>query len=173
MGLHDLRSNLSIIPQDSVMFSGSVRRNLDPVGVCKDDQLYEVLKKVHLHTEISGRDGKLDHVVEEGGSNFSMGQKQLICIARALLRDTKIMLLDEATANVDSQTDALIQATIQKEFADRTVLTIAHRLETIMDCDRIMVMQDGLVAEIGTPTNLQEQRGVFYELLQHADRNKE
>jgi len=155
LGLHDLRTKLTIIPQDPVLFSGDLRFNLDPTGENDDAELWRALELSHLKDHVEKNlTGGLDHIVTEGGSNFSVGQRQLICLARALLRKTKILILDEATAAVDLQTDQLIQRTIKEEFSDCTVLTVAHRLKTIMECDRIAVLSDGKLKEVGRPEDL-------------------
>ncbi|KAL5284718.1 ABCC4.2 family protein [Megaselia abdita] len=154
LGLHDIRSKISIIPQEPVLFSGTLRYNLDPFGTKSDDDLWRALNDVQLKTYISSYGEGLDFRILDGGSNFSVGQRQLICLARAILRNNRILILDEATANIDSETDMLIQKSIKTKFEKCTVLTIAHRLHTVMDYDRILVIDSGKVAEIGPPHEL-------------------
>ena len=154
LGLSDLRSNLAIIPQSPVIFSGTVRYNLDPFNRSTEEQLWQALEAVQLKNLVSGLKHGLESELAEFGSNISVGEGQLLCVARALLKPSRILFVDEATANVDSKTDALIQKVIREKFADRTVLTIAHRLATILDYDRVVVMAAGRVAEVGTPAEL-------------------
>ncbi|XP_055612034.1 probable multidrug resistance-associated protein lethal(2)03659 [Uranotaenia lowii] len=154
MGLHDLRAKLSIIPQEPVLFSGTLRYNLDPFDEYPDEKLWRALKEVKLEDAIHELPSGLSSKINEGGSNFSVGQRQLVCLARAILRENKILVMDEATANVDPQTDKLIQATIREKFNECTVLTIAHRLNTVMDSDKVLVMDAGRCIEFGTPYEL-------------------
>ena len=169
IGLHDLRKQITIIPQDPVIFSGSIRRNLDPFDEYTDDQLWKSLTQSHLSSYVSSKDEGLEHVITEGGENLSVGQRQLLCLARALLRKTKILVLDEATAAVDLETDDLIQNTISTEFHDCTIFTIAHRLNTIMDYDKIMVLEDGKIAEFDNVSNLMSStNGIFYSMAKES-----
>ncbi|XP_076650867.1 ATP-binding cassette sub-family C member 4 isoform X2 [Halictus rubicundus] len=165
IGLHDLRKKISIIPQEPILFSATLRDNLDPFHNYDDASLWAALEDVELKSSVES----LDYVVEQGGTNFSVGQRQLLCLARAILRNNKILLLDEATANVDPTTDALIQTTIRQNFKHCTVLTIAHRLNTIMDSDKVLVMDHGQVAEFDHPhILLQNARGHFTSMLKET-----
>uniref|UniRef100_A0A669B6R3 ATP-binding cassette, sub-family C (CFTR/MRP), member 2 n=1 Tax=Oreochromis niloticus TaxID=8128 RepID=A0A669B6R3_ORENI len=168
IGLHDLRNRLTIIPQDPVLFSGSLRMNLDPFDKFSDEEIWRVLELSHLQSYVSGLQEGLQHKVAEGGENLSVGQRQLLCLARALLRKSRILILDEATAAVDLETDNLIQNTIHKEFSDCTVLTIAHRLHSIMDSSRVMVLDAGKILEFDSPSNLLEKEGHFYAMAKDA-----
>ncbi|NXI81975.1 MRP2 protein, partial [Rhipidura dahli] len=168
IGLHDLRKNLTIIPQDPVLFTGSLRMNLDPFDQYSDEEVWKALELAHLKTYVQGLPEGLLHLVSEGGENLSVGQRQLVCLARALLRKAKILILDEATAAVDLETDHLIQTTIQREFADCTVLTIAHRLHTIMDSNRVMVLQAGQIVEFDSPEELLMKEGIFSAMAKDA-----
>eukprot|EP01002_Notosolenus_urceolatus_P004501 NODE_218_length_2460_cov_12.452509_g169_i0.p1 GENE.NODE_218_length_2460_cov_12.452509_g169_i0~~NODE_218_length_2460_cov_12.452509_g169_i0.p1 ORF type:complete len:769 (+),score=229.86 NODE_218_length_2460_cov_12.452509_g169_i0:233-2308(+) len=169
VGLADLRSRISIIPQEPVLFSGTVRSNLDPSSQHSDQAIYNALNAAHCRQLVEATEDKLYTEVVEGGKNFSVGQRQLLCLARALLRGNQILLMDEATANVDMDTDRLIQETVQDAFADCTVITIAHRLETIMKYDKILVMADGTVGEYDTPAKLlQETNGIFYGMVEQC-----
>uniref|UniRef100_A0A4W6BSP5 ATP-binding cassette, sub-family C (CFTR/MRP), member 3 n=1 Tax=Lates calcarifer TaxID=8187 RepID=A0A4W6BSP5_LATCA len=168
IGLHDLRSKLTIIPQEPVLFSGTLRMNLDPFDQCSDEEVWKALEHSHLHKFVSNQPAKLELECSEGGENLSVGQRQLVCLARALLRKTRILVLDEATAAIDLETDDLIQSTIRTQFEDCTVFTIAHRLNTIMDYTRVLVLDKGQVAEFDTPANLISQRGIFYGMAKDA-----
>ncbi|CAK7350711.1 unnamed protein product [Dovyalis caffra] len=164
-GLTDLRKVLSIIPQSPVLFSGTVRFNLDPFSEHNDADLWEALERAHLKDAIRKNSFGLDAEVLEGGENFSVGQRQLLSLARALLRRSKILVLDEATASVDVTTDALIQKTIIEEFRSCIMLIIAHRLNTIIDCDRILVLEAGQVLEHGTPEELLQNEGSAFSRM--------
>ncbi|XP_019851872.1 PREDICTED: multidrug resistance-associated protein 1-like, partial [Amphimedon queenslandica] len=142
--------------------------NLDPFNSHTDDDVWRALETAHLSEFVGGLAEGLEYPVAEGGENLSVGQRQLVCLARALLRKTKILVLDEATAAVDLETDDLIQKTIRKEFAGCTVLTIAHRLNTIMDYDKIMVLDAGCISEFDSPNVLLERRGLFYGMAKDA-----
>ncbi|KAH9387597.1 Canalicular multispecific organic anion transporter 1 [Tyrophagus putrescentiae] len=185
IGLHELRHCLAIIPQDSVLFSGTIRSNLDPFGEYADAELWRALELCHLKqyvTEDQSTDHQhhqqqqqkiagngLDYPVSENGANLSVGMRQLLCLGRALLKNSKILVLDEATAAIDLETDALIQATIRREFAHCTVITIAHRLITILDADKILVLEQGRVAEFDTPgALLARPTSQFYSLARDA-----
>ncbi|KAG2764958.1 Multidrug resistance-associated protein 1 [Phytophthora cactorum] len=170
--LHDLRRSLAIIPQDPVLFSGSLRDNLDPFGEYSDAEIWTVLKQVHLAQVVSAWGSGLRFILSEKGDNLSVGQRQLLCIGRALLKNSKIVVLDEATANVDTATDALIQATIRQTFADKTVLIIAHRINTIMHCNKIAVMDAGRVVEFGPPAELLAQPESIFTSLAKPSKEK-
>ncbi|CAG9833841.1 unnamed protein product [Diabrotica balteata] len=165
IGLTDLRKKISIIPQEPVLFSASLRHNLDPFNEYDDSEIWTALEQVELKDVVDS----LDFIVSEGGSNFSLGQRQLICLARASLRNNKILVLDEATANVDPRTDSFIQATIREKFQNCTVITIAHRLNTIMDSDKVLVMNFGNIVEFDHPYKLlQIPNGYFYNMVQET-----
>jgi len=169
IGTSSLRLNLSIIPQDPIVFSNTVRYNLDPFGASSDKELWDVLKKVQMSEVIAALPEGLDYHVAEGGENFSQGQRQLLCIARSVLRKPKILVMDEATASIDNATDANIQTMIRENFGDATVLTIAHRLNTIMDSDRVLVLDDGRIAEFNTPEALlQKENGMFRSMVEKS-----
>ncbi|NWY94272.1 MRP7 protein, partial [Loxia curvirostra] len=167
VGLEELRSRLAIIPQDPFLFSGSIRENLDPQGKRTDAELREVLEQCHLWDAVTQMGG-LDSELGERGKSLSVGQRQLVCLARALLTQAKVLCIDEATASVDQKTDQLLQQTIRQRFADKTVLTIAHRLNTILDSDRVLVMQAGRVAELDSPARLSQKDGSLFQHLLHS-----
>uniref|UniRef100_A0A673LSB8 Multidrug resistance-associated protein 4 n=1 Tax=Sinocyclocheilus rhinocerous TaxID=307959 RepID=A0A673LSB8_9TELE len=169
IGLHDLRQKMSIIPQDPVLFTGTMRKNLDPFSQHSDRDLWNALEEVQLKAAVEELPNKLETELAESGSNFSMGQRQLVCLARAILRKNRILIIDEATANVDPRTDELIQKTIRDKFKECTVLTIAHRLNTIIDSDRILVLDEGRIHEYDAPhVLLQNQNGIFYKMVQQT-----
>lgn len=170
MGLHDLRQKLTILPQDPVLFSGTLRMNLDPFDQYQDSQLWRAIEHAHLKKFVTDLPDGLLHECGEGGENLSVGQRQLVCLARTLLRKTKILILDEATAAVDMETDDLIQHTIRTEFKDCTILTIAHRLNTIMDYDKVMVLDQGLIKEFDSPHNLlKDKHSAFHSMARDAN----
>jgi len=169
INLNTLRSKLSIIPQEPILFTGTIRQNVDPTESHTDNEIWRAIELAHLGAFLRDLPLGLDQEVSEGGSNFSVGQKQLFCLARTLLRRSKILILDEATAAVDVETDDLIQQTIRKEFKDSTIVTIAHRLETIQDYDRVVVMEAGSLIEQGPPSTLVRQPGTkFHDLAKEA-----
>lgn len=168
IGLHDLRSQLTIIPQDPILFSGTLRMNLDPFGRYSEEDIWRTLELSHLSAFVRSQPTGLDFQCSEGGENLSVGQRQLVCLARALLRKSRVLVLDEATAAIDLETDDLIQGTIRTQFEDCTVLTIAHRLNTIMDYNRVLVLDKGVVAEFDSPVNLIAAGGIFYGMAKDA-----
>ncbi|KAI9627538.1 hypothetical protein H4Q26_017322 [Puccinia striiformis f. sp. tritici PST-130] len=170
IGLNDLRSKISIIPQDSQCFEGSLRANLDPEGLKTDEELWRVLEHSKLKAHIQSLEGGLDARIEEGGNNLSNGQRQLLCLSRAmLLKSSKILVMDEATSSVDPETDSDIQTVIRNEFKSFTILVIAHRLNTILDCDKILVINKGKVVEFDSPDNLMKNKdSEFSKMCQEA-----
>uniref|UniRef100_A0A669CSF3 Cystic fibrosis transmembrane conductance regulator n=1 Tax=Oreochromis niloticus TaxID=8128 RepID=A0A669CSF3_ORENI len=173
IGLHDLRQKMSIIPQDPVLFTGSMRKNLDPFNQHTDEELWSALEEVQLKSVVEELPGKLETALAESGSNFSVGQRQLVCLARAILRKNRILIIDEATANVDPRTDELIQKTIRDKFRECTVLTIAHRLNTIVDSDRILVLDAGKIHAYDEPyTLLQDPTNIFYKMVQQTGKQE-
>ncbi|KAK7871844.1 hypothetical protein R5R35_006438 [Gryllus longicercus] len=170
VSLEVLRSRLTVIPQDPVLFAGTIRSNLDPHQLFSDSDLWNALEKTTLKNKISSTADQLDASVNASGNNFSTGERQLLCLARALLKNTKILILDEATAAVDPETEVAIQTAIQKEFHHCTVLTIAHRLSTVTSSDRVLVMDNGKVVEFDSPSNLlSNNNSHFYQLCSSAE----
>jgi ATP-binding cassette subfamily C (CFTR/MRP) protein 4 len=176
IGLRDLRSSLTIIPQEPFLFKGTLRFNLDPFDEKSDEELWRALSFVELKTVVESSMKKLEAPVDENGSNWSVGERQLICLARAILRNSKVVVMDEATSNVDIRTDSCIQKAIRDEstgvFSRATVLTIAHRLNTVIDYDRILVLDSGRVVEFGSARELMEkpvEQGYFSRMMHELD----
>ncbi|XP_074484765.1 ATP-binding cassette sub-family C member 12-like [Sebastes fasciatus] len=165
ISLSDLRKKLSIIPQDPVLFTGTVRYNLDPHNKHSDEEIWAALEKTFMKDTISSLDRKLQAELTDNGGNFSVGQRQLMTLSRALLRNSKIVLLDEATASIDTETDALIQITIREAFKFSTVLTIAHRINTVMHSDRILVLNYGQAVEFDHPDVLKQRPDSLFSSL--------
>ncbi len=160
VGLHRLRTSISVIPQHPTLFSGcTVRENLDVFGLHSEEAIYEALKSAHLGEVIAELPKGIDSIVAEGGSNFSVGQRQLLCLARAILCKNKILILDEATASVDRRTDQMLHESLHESFGDATVIAVAHRLDTIIDHDYVLVLGQGKVLEFGPPCDLLKNKG--------------
>ncbi|KAI3422991.1 uncharacterized protein J3R85_011520 [Psidium guajava] len=154
IGLHDLRSHFGVIPQDPTLFGGTVRNNLDPLSEHTDEEIWEVLAKCQLRKAIQEKEKGLESLVLHDGSNWSMGQRQLFCLGRALLRRSRILVLDEATASIDNETDSILQRTIQSEFVDSTIITVAHRIPTVLACTMVLAISDGRLVEYDEPMKL-------------------
>ena len=165
LNLQASRRSMAVITQDPVLFSASLRKNLDPFYLYQDHDLWRALEDVQLKTMVQQLPDQLEYKLRESGSNFSVGERQLVCLARALLQRSKIIILDEATANVDFKTDRLIQEVIRSRFKDSTVVTIAHRLNTIMDYDKVLVMEQGRVVEFDKPEILLQNKNGFFSCL--------
>ncbi|CAL0316028.1 unnamed protein product [Lupinus luteus] len=165
IGLHDLRSRFGIIPQDPTLFNGTVRYNMDPLSQHSDKEIWEVLGKCQLLEVVQEKEGGLDSSVVEAGANWSMGQRQLFCLGRALLRRSRVLVLDEATASIDNATDLILQKTIRTEFADCTVIIVAHRIPTVMDCTKVLAISDGKMAEYDEPSKLMKREGSLFGQL--------
>ncbi|KAJ2369344.1 Canalicular multispecific organic anion transporter 1 [Coemansia sp. RSA 2610] len=173
-GVADVRNKLSIIPQDPVLFAGTVCENLDPFNRYSDQEIWVALEHAHLADFIRTKDDRLEFQITPGGENFSVGQRQLICLARALLKQAKILVLDEAMAVIDNATNSIIQESIRREFKNCTVLTIAHRVNTIIDSGMILVMDGGKAAEYDTPANLlQNKDSLFAKLVEESKTNND
>ena len=165
IGLDKLRSNLTIIPQDPTLMEGTLRYNIDPLNKYNDNEILEIMKKIGFDYIINNNEKGLQQNIEEGGENLSVGEKQLICICRAILRKSKIIVMDEATANIDYKTEEIIQKAINDILSNSTIITIAHRIKTIMNYDKILILDNGSVANFDSPNNLlKNKEGIFYEL---------
>ncbi|RVW54609.1 ABC transporter C family member 4 [Vitis vinifera] len=166
------RSRFGIIPQEPVLFEGTVRSNVDPVGQYSDEEIWQSLEHCQLKEVVAGKPDKLDSLVVDNGDNWSVGQRQLLCLGRVMLKRSRILFLDEATASVDSQTDAVIQRIIREDFANCTIISIAHRIPTVMDCDRVLVIDAGRAKEFDKPSRLLERHSLFGALVQeYANRS--
>ncbi|KAK1282819.1 ABC transporter C family member 3 [Acorus calamus] len=165
IGLHDLRSRLSIIPQDPTMFEGTVRSNLDPLDEYTDEQVWDAIDRCQLGEEVRRKEGKLYSSVSENGENWSVGQRQLVCLGRVILKKSKVLVLDEATASVDTSTDSLIQNTLRQQFSDSTVITIAHRITSVLDSDMVLLLDNGKILEFDTPGRLLENKSSGFAKL--------
>ncbi|KAL7264982.1 hypothetical protein ACSBR1_002855 [Camellia fascicularis] len=166
MGLKDLRSKLSIIPQDPTLFRGSIRSNLDPLGLYSDTEIWKALSKCQLKDTVSSQPNLLDSVVSDEGENWSVGQRQLLCLGRVLLKRNKILVLDEATASIDTATDAIVQTIIRQEFPSCTVITVAHRVPTVTNSDMVMVLSFGEMVEYDEPSKLMQTNSFFSRLVE-------
>ncbi|PWA83570.1 multidrug resistance-associated protein 6 [Artemisia annua] len=165
IGLKDLRMKLSVIPQEPTLFRGSIRTNLDPLGLHSDEEIWKALEKCQLKSTIRSLPNLLDSSVSDEGENWSAGQRQLFCLGRVLLRRNKILVLDEATASIDSATDAILQKIIREEFSSCTVITVAHRVPTVIDSDKVMVLSFGKMVEYDEPSKLMETDSFFSKLV--------
>ncbi|CAJ1877872.1 unnamed protein product [Sphenostylis stenocarpa] len=166
LGLHDLRSRFGIIPQEPVLFEGTVRSNIDPIGEYTDEEIWKGLERCQLKDVVAAKPEKLDSLVVDNGENWSVGQRQLLCLGRVILKKSRLLFMDEATASVDSQTDGVIQKIIREEFALCTIISIAHRIPTVMDCDRVLVVDAGRAKEYDKPSNLLKKQSLFGALVQ-------
>ena len=171
MGLHSLRQHISVIPQVPFLFKGTVRQNIDPFDTASEEKIWQALDESGLTDHVKSIENGLDANVANISEMFSVGQRQLLCLARALLRRNKFLVLDEATSNVDMQTDAFIQKVIRERFVNTTVITIAHRLNTIADYDKVIVMKQGRIEEQGSPWELIKAKGLFHEMVQHTGKS--
>ncbi|OAY49526.1 ABC transporter C family member 4 [Manihot esculenta] len=172
LGLHDLRSRFGIIPQEPVLFEGTVRSNIDPIGQHTDEEIWKSLERCQLKDIVAAKLEKLDAPVVDNGDNWSVGQRQLLCLGRVMLKRSRLLFMDEATASVDSKTDGVIQKIIREDFAACTIISIAHRIPTVMDCDRVLVIDAGRAKEFDKPSRLLERPSLFGALVQeYANRS--
>jgi ATP-binding cassette subfamily C (CFTR/MRP) protein 4 len=166
VGLHRLRTSISVIPQVPTLFSGcTVRENLDLFGIHSDEAISKALKDAHMSDVVAELPKGIHSLVSEGGSNFSVGQRQLLCLARAILSKNKLLILDEATASVDRRTDQMLHESLHESFGDATILAVAHRLDTVIDHDYILVLGQGKVLEFGPPADLLRSGGAFSKMV--------
>ena len=166
VGLHRLRTSISVIPQHPTLFSGcTVRENLDVFGLHTEEAIYKALKSAHLDEAIAELPKGINSIVSEGGSNFSVGQRQLLCLARAILSKNRILILDEATASVDRRTDQMLHESLHDSFAEATIIAVAHRLDTVIDHDYILVLGQGKVLEFGPPADLLRKSGGAFSTM--------
>jgi ATP-binding cassette, subfamily C (CFTR/MRP), member 1 len=170
IGIRELRSRIGIIPQNPVLFSGTIRSNIDIFKQFTDAAIWNALEKCGLKDAVNEMPDGLEAPVSEGGENLSAGMRQMLVLGRALLRQCRVLLLDEATSNVDFETDRAIQKTLRASFPGVTVITIAHRVNTILDSDKILVMKDGLVCEYGPPKELlADENSTFSDIVRHSE----
>jgi ATP-binding cassette, subfamily C (CFTR/MRP), member 1 len=175
--LSELRLRISIIPQDPILFNGTLRENLDPLSQYSDSEIMKYLKIVKMDEFLELRNENLEMTISNGnddeltlgGHNFSLGQRQLLCLVRSMLKKSKILIMDEATSSVDNETDEIIQKTIREHFKDCTILVVAHRINTILDCDKILIMEKGKMVEFDSPEELlKNKKSTFFSLVQHS-----
>ena len=170
LGLEILRHNLTIIPQDPALMEGSLRYNIDPLEKSEDNEIIKVMQKIGFDYIIKRDKEGLNQEIAEGGSNLSVGEKQLICITRAILRKSKIIIMDEATASIDYKTEEIIQKAVNEILKDSTFITIAHRIKTILNYDRILTLDNGKIVDFDTPKNLlNDKKSLFYELYSKSN----
>ena len=174
VGLHTLRGNISVIPQTPTLFSGcTLRDNLDLFRVYSEEDIQRTLEEIHMYKTIMDLPLGINTTISEGGTNFSVGERQLLCLARANLNKCKILVLDEATASVDKNTDRLLNDSLNAVYKDSTIIKIAHRLDTVIEDDYILVLESGKVVKIGTPAKLLEAKGAFYKMVQDTNKARD
>ena len=170
LNLQVARRAMAVITQDPVLFCATLRKNLDLFGRLEDADLWSALEQVQMKALVEGLPGELDYEIKESGSNFSVGQRQLLCLARALLQKTKIVIMDEATANVDFRTDQMVQEVVREQFGECTVLAIAHRLNSVISYDKVLVLEHGNAVEFDDPQVLLDNRdGIFAQMAKSHD----
>ena len=165
LGLKKLRNSITIIPQDATLMTGTLRYNIDPLGISRTEEIVDVMKRIGFHYILENHPQGLEQNISENGGNLSIGEKQLICITRAILRKSKIVIMDEATASIDFKTEEIIQKAINELLRDSTLITIAHRIKTILNCDRVITLDNGEIIDFDSPKKLLDRKkGLFYEL---------